>query len=76
MREYLRSLRRKHGLSTDDVARIMDITSASYSMIETGRRQQDMSLGMMCRLAAAFDVSVEDIFRNELSYKQLANNSA
>lgn len=68
MREYLISLRGDR--KQMDVATDVGIVQQYYSAIENGEKQKDMSLSVMCKLAKAFDISVETILQYELDYME------
>ena len=65
MREYLRELRKRKGLSQQNVADSIGTVQQYYSAIELGERQANMSLSIMDKLAKVFDVSLEYIIEKE-----------
>lgn len=76
MRAYLRNLRENMGMSVRDVAHATGWTFSAYSHIENGRRQLDMTLSTMKRLADVFDTNTEDILHMEMEYQRSASRSA
>lgn len=69
MRYYLHDLRLRDKLTLKQIADKLAITAQAYWAIEQGRRQSDMTLSTMERLAAAFNVEPEDIMRMEQQYR-------
>ena len=65
MREYLKSMREKLGLSQAEIACELRISQNYYSMIETGERQKKLSMDMAQKLAQVFGVSLEYICEQE-----------
>ena len=70
MRNYLKSLRENNGLSQQNVENITGIKQQYYSLIETGERQQDMSLSVMEKLSSALNVSLDEFIKMEQEYKE------
>lgn len=65
MRTYLKELREKLGLTQLEVAKKLNISEGSYSLIENGKRQSKMTIEMAQKLANIFNVSIEVILKNE-----------
>lgn len=65
MRKYLKDLRKKSGLTQIEIAKKLEISDSSYTMIELGERQKDMSLSFAEKLSKAFDVPVSLIMEEE-----------
>ena len=65
MRAYLRELRKKAGLTQSDVAEKLGVGASTYTMIELGERQKDMSVAMAEKLAGVLDVPLTVILDNE-----------
>lgn len=74
MRQYLKDLRLKKGLSQTVVSEKIGITQSYYNMIESGQRQEDMSLSLIDKLAEVFDVSVLYIVEQEKMIKKIFSN--
>ena len=70
MRNYLKSLRENNGLSQQNVENITGIKQQYYSLIETGERQQDMSLSVMEKLSSALNVPLDEFIKMEQEYKE------
>ena len=73
MRKYLKVMRLLKDLSQKDLSNKLSISQSYYSAIEKGRKQKDMSLSLVERLAIVFDTSVEEIWEKENSYLKLKN---
>ncbi len=65
MRTYLKELRENLNLTQLGVAQKLNISEGSYSLIENGKRQSDMTISMAQKLASIFDVSIDVILENE-----------
>mgnify|MGYP003298811121 CR=1 FL=1 len=65
MRTYLKELRKKAGLTQNDVSEKLGIGASTYTMIELGERQKDMSVSMAEKLANVFGVPLSYILENE-----------
>ena len=65
MRVYLRKMREQAGLTQLEVAKKLNISEGSYSLIENGKRQIKMSIDMAKKLAEAFEVPIDTILENE-----------
>lgn len=61
MRNWLKTLRENRGLSQDKLANALGINRVYYNMIENGKRQADMSLSLMQKIADFFELSLDDI---------------
>lgn len=70
MREYLAKLRTAMGVSQQAVADAMGISSQYYSLIENGKRQENMDITLILALAKVFDVSPQVIFDAEHALHQ------
>lgn len=65
VREYLRELRKKAGMTQADVARKLNVGVTTYGMIESGERQKDMNISLVQKLSEIFGISIEDILKME-----------
>ena len=65
MREWLKELRQEKRFSQQDVAERLKITQQYYALIENGKRQSNLDLVMISRLAEAFEVSIGYIIEQE-----------
>ena len=70
MREYLKMIRIKKEKTQQCVADRAGITRQYYQMVENGERQQDISLGLLQKLAVALSVPLDELIRAENQYKQ------
>jgi transcriptional regulator with XRE-family HTH domain len=71
MRNWLVAMRKEAGLLQGEVSRQLDIAQPYYCEIERGTRQRDMTYSMMERLAAVFNVPVNNVIDAETDYKKL-----
>lgn len=62
MKNTLRELRKARGLSQADLAEAIEVSRQTINAVEADK--YDPSLPMAYRLAAFFDVPVEDLFLN------------
>ena len=69
MREWLKAMRAKYGLSQTDMAERLTISPPYYCEIERGTRQPDMAYSMMEKIANALGVPVQVIIEAEKEYK-------
>ena len=80
LRENLRSIRKAKGLTTFDVAKILGVSQAKISYIETGRGV--LSARDVAVLARHLDIPVVDFFRgleyaaNATAQAEIANQLA
>ena len=65
MREYLKALRLKKGLTMQEVAERFGISKQYYEMIESGERQKRMDVTLLTKIAGLFEVSIESIVAEE-----------
>ena len=62
MKNCLRDLRKKRGITQADLADAIEVSRQTINAVEADK--YDPSLPMAYRLAAFFDVAVEDLFYN------------
>ena len=60
MKNYLKELRQKEGISQDDLASILKVSRQTINSIETGKF--DPSLKLVMKMTKHFNVSLEKIF--------------
>lgn len=65
MRTWLRDIRAKKGFSQEDMSRKLGVSRTYYSRIESGYRQQRMSIEMAKKLADALETPIDTILRYE-----------
>ena len=73
MRKYLKDLRKKSGLTQFEIAKKLEIADSSYTMIELGERQKDMSISFAEKLSKAFNVPVSMIMEEEAKLRNDVN---
>ena len=59
-----RCMRKERGLNLDDVAKMLNVSKAYISMIETGKRSLDYEMAIS--MASIFNVKPDDIFLDDL----------
>ena len=75
MREYLKAMRAKKGLSMQDVADRLEISKQYYQLIESGERQQNMDITLAVKIAGVMGIPVERIIAEEQSRKERGNDT-
>ncbi len=70
MREWLKIIREKNGISQQQVARKLHISRQYYQQIESGDRQQKMDITLIVKLSEVFDIPISTIIENEKRYRQ------
>lgn len=58
---FIQGLRKKHGLTQETIANTLEISRPTYMQVEQGER--DLTLTEANRLAAIFDLSIEDFLQ-------------
>lgn len=74
MREYLKKLRKKAGMTQTDVANKLGIGEPAYSMIETMERRKDLSLSLIHSFSEIFDVTTDYIIAEERKLHKKKNS--
>lgn len=69
----LKSLRVKHGLSQEDTAKLLGITSSTYNRKENGSRK--FYVDEAGKLADIFNTTVEEIFFANKVTKRITNSA-
>lgn len=69
MRDYLINMRKDSGQTCKEVGEKLGITESYYLMIEQGKRQQNMDITLVVKLADVFNTSISAIVSSELSWK-------
>ena len=72
MRQWLRDIRQKHGLTMRQMADELHISESYYCSIENGYRQQDMDISLVAKISRVLKISVEQI----LEFEQGPNSAA
>lgn len=70
MREWLKEIRTKKGLTQKEAAALLNIAQSYYNMVETGERQQKMTLDIANKISKVFDVPIEFILKKENEKQQ------
>lgn len=65
MRDWMIQRRKELNLTAGQVAKELEITQPYYSMIENGLKQKKMDFRLAYKLANVFEMSLEDIAREE-----------
>lgn len=61
MRTWLKKLREQKKLRQIDVAKALNISCQQYSLIELGKRQEDMNLSTAAKISDFFDIPLSKI---------------
>lgn len=61
MRNWLKELRVKAGLTQLEVARQLNISESYYSLIESGARKKDIGVSLIVKMSQIFNVPIEEI---------------
>lgn len=75
MRAWLKDLRENRALTQAEVAKSLNIKQNYYCEIENGKKQLDLNLSMAAKIAALFDVTLEDIAEFEKNRGAIYENS-
>lgn len=70
MRDYLILLRKKKGLSQENVAERMLMSQNYLSLIEAGARQTDLKLSTLICFSKIYNIDVKQLIRLEEKYQQ------
>ena len=68
LREYLKKIRGNR--TQKSIAKECKIGISTYNMIETGERQQDMSLSVIEKLSSALGIPLDEFIKMEQEYKE------
>lgn len=69
MRNYLKVLREKAGMSQEDVAEKLNLSRPYYSRIECGVRKKDMDISLAQEIGRLFNVPITMIIEEEEKMK-------
>jgi len=72
MRVYMAEKRKESNKSQQQVANILGISRQYYSAIEKGERQKKISVDLLCRIADAINVPVDELITEERKYSERA----
>lgn len=70
MREWLKNLRQERGMTQQQVADKMGLSTSYYSFIESGERQKKMDIVVVAKLAQIFDLSIQEVADLESASKE------
>ena len=65
MRAWLKEKRKEAGATMDEMACALNISTAYYSMIESGERQKKMDITLAQKLATVFGMTLSDVVKLE-----------
>jgi transcriptional regulator with XRE-family HTH domain len=65
MRDYLKELREKKGLTMAEIAKKLDVSESYYCMIEKGQRQERMDITLAAKLSVILGISLSEIVAHE-----------
>lgn len=72
MRVYMAEKRKESNKSQQQVANILGISRQYYSAIEKGERQKKINVDLLCRIADAINVPVDELITEERKYSERA----
>lgn len=64
-RLWLKTLRKKNELTQAEMADLLGISQNFYSNIENGKRRKKLPMDMAASIAAIFDITLNEVWRNE-----------
>lgn len=64
-RLWLKNLRKKNELTQAEMADLLGISQNFYSNIENGKRRKKLPMDMAASIAAIFDITLNEVWRNE-----------
>lgn len=67
MKNRLEEIRKKHGMSQEELATILEVSRQTISSLEKGRYNPSILLAF--KIAHYFELSIEDIFIYEEEYE-------
>lgn len=70
MREFLKCLRKERKLTQVEISKRMGISQQYYNMIETGERNERMSLETAMNIAKVLDLEPLDFIKREWEWEQ------
>ena len=73
LREYLKEKRKSKGLTQQNVAERLNISTQYYSLIEKGERQESLNLSTLDKLAEIFGVPLSDLIAAERQFSEKAS---
>ena len=70
MRGYLKKLRKQNNFTQSDVSEKLGVGLSTYTMVENGERQKDLSLSWVKKLSEVFNVTVDYIMDQEAKIRE------
>lgn len=70
LRNYLKKIRKESGLTQEQAALKFGIGASSYTMIENGERQKDISLSLAKKISDVFDVPLSTVIEEEAKIRE------
>ena len=71
MRDWLYNLRNSQGLTLKQMGEKLGISESYYLQVEQGKRQQNMDIVLITRIAAATGKGEKEIVDMEMAYRRL-----
>ena len=71
MRDWLYDLRNSQGLTLKQMGEKLGISESYYLQVEQGKRQQNMDIVLITRIAAATGKGEKEIVDMEMDYRRL-----
>lgn len=65
MRIWLKELRIAKSMTQDDVAKELEMSLQSYNYIENGKRQADLNMSLMLKIAELFNITLDQLVEME-----------
>lgn len=75
MRDWLKNLRDKHGMTQQSVADALKISKQYYQQIEAGKRQLKMSTELIIKFSDIFDLSPVSVLNMEYDFLLSSDSS-
>jgi DNA-binding XRE family transcriptional regulator len=65
MRQWMKEMREKNGITQAQMGERLDISEAYYSYIESGDRQKNLDLTLAVKLSVIFGIPIQQIVEFE-----------
>ena len=65
MRQWMKEMREKNGITQAQMGEQLDISEAYYSYIESGDRQKNLDLTLAAKLSVIFGIPIQQIVEFE-----------
>lgn len=70
MRKWLRDIREEKGITQEEAADRLGMSTAYYSLIERGERQKMMTIGTLQKIAKVFEWTLSGVVFRELKWEE------